>query len=105
MLTEEELRIEVESKVLGNSVQNGWDINPDLKQLHKLYAGLVKNLIKHGKMYCPCAVILPASMAAGTPRDISGYICPCIHAKTDIETKGNCKCRLFFKKQDTKAQD
>ena len=97
MITEKEARIEVESKVLGNAVQNGWEIQPDLKQLHKIYEGLAKNLINHGYMYCPCRIIVPG-------QDNGNKICPCKWAKTDIESSGRCKCRLYFGKK-SKSSD
>jgi ferredoxin-thioredoxin reductase catalytic subunit len=97
-MDEKDIRTKVEQGVKESADKYGWDIQPDPKKLEKIYAGLVRNTLKHGKGYCPCAVILPVSMTAGAPRDISGHICPCTSAKTDIETKGKCKCGLFFAK-------
>lgn len=104
-MDEKEARIEVESKVLGNSVQYGWDIQPDLKKLDAIYKGLVRNLLKHGAMLCPCAVILPSKDNPVNASVNKTLVCPCVKGKADIESKGMCRCRLFFKKKIPAKQD
>jgi len=94
-MTETEADTEARAQVLGNSVHYGWDINPSLKQLNRIYDGLAKNLVKYGNAYCPCVIINPS-------KDNTSYICPCKSAKDDIEMKGNCRCRLFFQKKENK---
>ena len=100
-MDEREARIKVEANVLGNSVQYGWDIQPDLKKLNNIYNGLVKNLLKHGEMLCPCAIISPSKDNPVNKSVNKTLICPCAKAKADIESKGNCKCKLFFRKNKT----
>jgi ferredoxin-thioredoxin reductase catalytic subunit len=77
---------------LGFTVQENCTLNPDLKSLGKIYAGLAKNTVKYGKPYCPCRVIIP-----GEPN--KDNICPCKKAKDEILERGNCMCRLFFAKE------
>jgi ferredoxin-thioredoxin reductase catalytic subunit len=104
MITESQARIEVESKVFGHSVQNGWNLNPNLKQLGMIYGKLAKNLKSHGEMYCPCCIVIVDKDNPKRDETNKAHICPCPQGKADIESKGYCKCRLFFKKKTKPAK-
>ena len=79
--------ISVRAVSLGFSVQEKCILNPDLKALGKIYMALAKNIVKHGKPYCPCRI-----------RFHPGNVCPCTSVRSDILENGHCKCRLFFAK-------
>lgn len=81
--------IEVRSRVRSIADKTGWTINPSDKQLARIYDGLSNNLIKYETLYCPCVII-------HGDRNNDDHICPCTRAKDDIESKGMCRCRLFF---------
>ena len=88
----EKLRIAnilVRSVAFGFSVQEKCLLNHDLKALDKIYSALANNVVKHGKPYCPCRIIVP-----GEPN--LHNVCPCSSAHEEILTHGHCKCRLFF---------
>jgi len=92
----EKLRIAeilVRSMAFGFSVQEKCLLNPDLKALGKIYTALANNVVKHGKPYCPCRIIVP-----GEPN--LHNVCPCSSARDEISARGHCKCRLFFKKEN-----
>lgn len=92
----EKLRIAeifVRSVAFGFSVQEKCTLNPDLKALGKVYDALAKNVVKHGKPYCPCRVIVPG-------KDNLHNVCPCSSAHNELLTNGHCKCRLFFKVEE-----
>lgn len=84
--------------VNGVAEKNGWDLTHDTVTVTRVCMGMLKNYKKHGDMYCPCAVIQYG-------KDNSAKRCPCADAKTLIETKGYCKCRLFFSRDYKSAKD
>lgn len=86
--------ISVRAVSLGFAVQENYILNPDLKVLGKVYTALAKNIVKHGKPYCPCRIRLHP-----------GNVCPCTSVRSDIAANGHCKCRLFFKKIQTEEKN
>ncbi len=58
--------------------------NSDERIVNAIIKGLLRNMVQHGHMYCPCRV-----------EKIREHICPCEPAKGEIEENGICHCRLF----------
>jgi len=90
-----EAEIKVRALALGCSVHNNWNLNSDLDQLRAVYKGLARNLVKHGKAYCPCVVLINMD-----EKKRSEYVCPCVHAEKQVNDIGHCRCKLFWKKDD-----
>ena len=65
---------------------NKLNLNPNKKITSGITLGLLKNLDKYGKMYCPCRI-----------QKTDDNVCPCIYSKKEIEEKGRCHCNLFVK--------
>ncbi len=64
-------------------------LQPDLPLRNYVLRGLARNLVEHGRAYCPC-------------RDVTGdrdkdkvNICPCRTHLEEIEQLGACECGLF----------
>lgn len=87
----------VRSLALGVSVRENCILNPDLKALGKIYDALARNVVKYGKPYCPCRVVMVG-------KDNLHNVCPCSSAHEEINMNGHCKCRLFFKMETKNGQ-
>ena len=71
--------------------KNGFQINPDRKNVKRVINGLLKNEKKHGKKYCPCRRL------SGNQKEDSKKICPCAFYKDEIAKDNRCFCGLFIK--------
>lgn len=67
----------------------GWVVNPDRPLVDPILAGLVAQVGRLGKPYCPCRDV----DGGEADRDI---VCPCAYAQADIEEHGQCYCGLFL---------
>lgn len=75
----------------------GWVVNSDETFVSPIVSGLVTQVERHGKPYCPCR----DAVGGETDRDI---VCPCIYAQADIQEYGQCYCALFLSPgQDAKT--
>jgi ferredoxin-thioredoxin reductase catalytic chain len=74
--------------------KNGLALQGDHAQLSYVLAGLARNLLEHGKPYCPCRDIRPDA----PKEDLS--ICPCRTHREEILRFGECECGLFAKRPD-----
>ena len=70
----------------------GFKLNPDERALKAIVTAILKKQKKEGANYCPCRV-----MTGDVEKD-KEIICPCVFHEDEVKTKGNCLCRLFFKK-------
>lgn len=71
--------------------KNGFQLNPDKKNVERVINGLLENEKKHGKMYCPCRRL------SGNKEEDAKKICPCAYHKDEIAKDGRCFCGLFTK--------
>jgi ferredoxin-thioredoxin reductase catalytic chain len=83
----------VDSLVFGVTIAENCTVNQEKKIVASVMNGLVKNVLKHGKPYCPCRII-PLDK-----KDVSG-VCPCNWCHDDIISKGHCHCNLFYRKEE-----
>jgi ferredoxin-thioredoxin reductase catalytic subunit len=64
-------------------------LNPDPVTVEHVKAGLARNLVRHGRWYCPCREVVGDS-----ERDRVN-ICPCPQHHDDIARDGVCECGIF----------
>lgn len=77
----------------------GFALQPDRAQLAYVLEGLARNLMEHGKPYCPCREVR---------RDVppeSSIICPCRAHPEQILQFGECECGLFTKRLDVPVEE
>lgn len=71
--------------------KNGFQLNPDRKNVEKVINGLLENEKEKGKRYCPCRRL------SGNQEEDLKKVCPCIYHKEEITKDGRCYCGLFTK--------
>lgn len=71
--------------------KQGFNLNPDKVVVERIIKELLENEEKYGFRYCPCRRI------SNNPEEDKLKICPCYWHKQEIEEKGHCLCRLFFR--------
>ena len=64
-------------------------LNPDLVTVEHVLAGLTRNLLEHGRWYCPCREV-----TGDAERDLAN-LCPCPQHPADIAREGACECGLL----------
>ena len=64
-------------------------LNPDEVTVRHVLEGLTRNLVNHGRWYCPCREV------TGRPEQDRVNICPCPQRHADIARTGACECGLF----------
>jgi len=69
--------------------KSGFVLQPDRAQLDYVLRGLARNLVEHGKPYCPCREV------TGDPQKDRANICPCRTHREEIARSGQCECGLF----------
>jgi ferredoxin-thioredoxin reductase catalytic subunit len=85
----EKARARIE-RMVGRYVERGpYVLNPDPVTVEHVLAGLTRNLVEHGRWYCPCREV------TGDSRRDRRNICPCPQHKEDIERDGVCECGIF----------
>jgi ferredoxin-thioredoxin reductase catalytic subunit len=72
-------------------------LNPDPVTVEHVMAGLARNLMTHGRWYCPCREVL------GEPEKDRKNICPCPQHHADIARDGACECGIFVSEEYAKA--
>ncbi len=75
----------------GIARREGLALNPDGERLDKVVGLMTENLVATGRRYCPCKQSHPVDQEADK-------VCPCPEWKDEIDSEGNCFCRLFFRK-------
>jgi ferredoxin-thioredoxin reductase catalytic chain len=66
---------------------------PDAVVVESLVTRLARNLVAHGRQYCPCRKVT-GDRGADRPN-----ICPCRTHHDEIARDGHCECRLFVSKE------
>jgi ferredoxin-thioredoxin reductase catalytic subunit len=66
---------------------------PDEALASSLITRLARNLVVHGRQYCPCRKVTGAR-DADRPN-----ICPCRSHHQEIARSGHCECRLFVSQE------
>ena len=85
-------------RVVRRYVERGrYVLNPDRVTVEHVMTGLVRNLVRHGRAYCPCREV------AGDPAQDRKNICPCPQHPADIARDGFCECGIFVSEQYAKA--
>lgn len=72
---------------------------PDEVVVRNLLAKMARNLVEHGKAYCPCREV------TGDPEVNRANVCPCRSHREDIARYGYCECRLFVSQEFLQARD
>jgi ferredoxin-thioredoxin reductase catalytic subunit len=66
---------------------------PDEVVVRALVTRLARNLLEHGRQYCPCRKVT-GDRDADRPN-----ICPCRSHHDEIARDGHCECRLFVSQE------
>jgi ferredoxin-thioredoxin reductase catalytic subunit len=72
--------------------KSGLALNPDAAARRHALLGLARNLVRHGRPYCPCREV------TGHPERDRANICPCRTHREEIGRSGECECGLFVAK-------
>ena len=68
-------------------------LNPDAVTTEHVLTGLARNLVQHGRWYCPCREV------TGDSQRDRPNICPCPQHRTDIARDGFCECGIFVSQE------
>ncbi len=71
---------------------------PEEAVVANVIEGLVENLVRHGRMYCPCADVADSKTKGAE------MVCPCTPHHADIARQGYCDCALFASKDFVAAE-
>lgn len=66
---------------------------PDDVVVRNVLENMTRNLLEHGKAYCPCREV------TGEPGIDRANVCPCRSHHEDIARDGYCECRLFVSQE------
>ena len=77
--------------------KGGLALQSDLPLRRHVLRGLARNLIEHGRAYCPCREV------TGDKELDRVNICPCRTHLKEIESAGECECGLFVSAAATGA--
>ena len=88
-LDERTARNRVERMVERYVSRGRYRLNPDAATVEHVLTGLARNLLRHGRWYCPCREV------AADPRRGRVNICPCPQHHDDIAREGVCECGIF----------
>ncbi len=94
----EEARERVERMVHRHVARGRYRLNPDATTVEHVLAGLTRNLIQHGRWYCPCREV------TGDRERDRANICPCPQHRADIARDGVCECGIFVSEEYAAAQ-
>ena len=90
-------RARVERMVRRYVADGRYQFNPDPVTVEHVIAGLTRNLIEHGRMYCPCREV------AGDPDRDRANLCACPQHPADIARDGFCECGIFVSEEYANA--
>ena len=101
MLTEEQAddqrtgaaRERVDRMVHRYLARSPYGLNPDAVTTEHVLTGLTRNLVEHGRWYCPCRDV------TGDPERDRPNICPCPQHRGDIARDGFCECGIFVSQE------
>ena len=89
------------TRKFANSVCDKMDYypNPVEQENERIYIGLTRNKLIHGKRYCPCFMVL-GKTAEEKKEAEDNRICPCkIAINDEIPNDGKCHCGIFCSKE------
>ena len=89
----QQARGRVERMVLRYVARGRYCLNPDPATVEYVLAGLTRNLVQHGRWYCPCREV------TGDPKRDRANICPCPQHPADIARDGACECGIFVSRE------
>jgi len=89
----EEARGRVERMVHRYVARGPYCLNPDPTTVEHVLVGLTRNLVHHGRWYCPCREV------TGDPERDRANICPCPQHRADVARDGVCECGIFVSKE------
>ena len=72
------------------SHKTGLPLNPDPAVRDYVLRGLARNLLAHGRAYCPCREV------TGNTEADRINICPCRTHRREVEESGTCECGLYI---------
>ena len=76
--------------------------HPKAEENHRIYIGLTRNKMLHGKRYCPCFMVIGET--AKQKEEAQNRVCPCEPAlKEEIPNEGKCHCGIFCTKEYTNS--
>jgi ferredoxin-thioredoxin reductase catalytic chain len=87
--TTEDARTQVERMASRYTARGPYRLNPDPVTLEYVLTGLARNLVRHGRAYCPCREV------HGDPERDRANLCPCPQHRADIARDGFCECGIF----------
>jgi len=70
-----------------------YELFPDEVVVRNVLAKMARNLLEHGKAYCPCREV------TGEREVDRANVCPCRSHHEDIARDGYCECRLFVSQE------
>jgi ferredoxin-thioredoxin reductase catalytic subunit len=82
-------RARVEQIVRRYVARGPYCLNPDPVTVEHVLFGLTRNLLTHGRAYCPCREV------TGEPARDRVNLCPCPQHPADIARDGVCECGIF----------
>jgi ferredoxin-thioredoxin reductase catalytic subunit len=88
-LTPGDARAQVERMAVRYTARGPYCLNPDPVTVEYVLTGLARNLVKHGRAYCPCREV------HGDPERDRANLCPCPQHRADIARDGFCECGIF----------
>ena len=94
----EEARQRVERMAHRYVARGPYRLNPDATTVEHVRAGLTRNLMQHGRWYCPCREV------TGDAERDRGNICPCPQHGADIARDGVCECGIFVSRDYAAGQ-
>ena len=71
---------------------------PDEVLVRNLLVKMARNLVEHGKAYCPCRE------PTGDREADRANVCPCRSHHEDIARDGYCECRLLVSQEFLRAR-
>jgi ferredoxin-thioredoxin reductase catalytic chain len=77
--------------------KSGLRVQPDEALRRHVLQGLARNLVLHGRAYCPCREV------TGEAERDRANICPCRTHMAEIDETGECECGIFVAGAQTTA--
>jgi len=86
-------RLLVEERIRRYLRRSPYQLFPDEVVVRHLVTRLARNVVEHGRQYCPCRKVTGAR-DADRPN-----ICPCRTHHQEIARDDHCECRLFVSRE------
>ena len=86
-------RERVEGMARRYAARGPYCLNPDAATVEHVLSGLTRNLVQHGRAYCPCREV------SGDAQRDRANICPCPQHRADIARDGFCECGIFVSRE------